>query len=86
MERLIRSAAEALDHAHARGVVHRDLKSANIMLLSVNAPIDRAQPLPQDVQTMITDFGLARRWAPPAPRPSQLDRATRGEGAVGSRP
>ena len=58
--RLFRSAADALDHAHARGVVHRDLKPANIMLLSVSGPIDKAQPLPQDVQAMITDFGLAR--------------------------
>ena len=58
--RLIRSAADALDHAHARGVVHRDLKPANIMLLSMDGPIDAAQPLPQDVQAMITDFGLAR--------------------------
>ena len=60
VERLIRSAADALDHAHVRGVVHRDLKPANIMLLSMSGPIDRALPLPADVQAMITDFGLAR--------------------------
>jgi len=60
VERLIRSTADALDHAHARGVVHRDLKPANIMLLSMAGPIDRALPLPADVQAMITDFGLAR--------------------------
>jgi len=39
VERLIRSTADALDHAHARGVIHRDLKPANIMLLSMGGPI-----------------------------------------------
>ncbi len=44
--RLMRQAAEALEHAHQRGVVHRDIKPANLLL-------DRHG------QVWVTDFGLA---------------------------
>jgi TolB-like protein/Tfp pilus assembly protein PilF len=44
--------AGALDHAHRRGVLHRDLKSANVMISGGDA-------------VKVLDFGLAR-WLPEA--------------------
>ncbi len=45
---IIRDIAEAIQHAHERGVVHRDLKPPNILLTASDEP-------------RVTDFGLARR-------------------------
>jgi serine/threonine protein kinase len=45
--RVLREAAMALGHAHKRGIVHRDVKPANIMLES-------------DGRVVLTDFGISK--------------------------
>ncbi len=62
--------ADALDHAHGKGVVHRDLKPSNIMLegngASSDAPANTVDPRGRSLSTMrprILDFGLAKRDA-----------------------
>jgi serine/threonine-protein kinase len=51
---LLEQMAEALDAAHRAGVIHRDFKPSNVMLL--DGPAGR--------RAVITDFGLARPAAP----------------------
>ncbi len=50
---IFKSIAEALDHAHANGVIHRDLKPSNIVL-SANQDPDAAP------KTTVVDFGIAK--------------------------
>ncbi|MBI3843890.1 MAG: SUMF1/EgtB/PvdO family nonheme iron enzyme [Planctomycetes bacterium] len=51
--RIIVQVAEALDHAHLAGVIHRDVKPSNILIK-------------EDGTAVLTDFGLARETGLPS--------------------
>jgi tetratricopeptide (TPR) repeat protein len=53
--RLVATLSEAMHHAHERGILHCDLKPANVLL--AEGP---------DLFPVITDFGLARLIGPPS--------------------
>jgi predicted Ser/Thr protein kinase len=57
--RIVARVAEALHHAHVRGVVHRDVKPANIMVLESGQP-------------KIMDFGIAKIDAGQLTTPGEL--------------
>ena len=52
--------AGALDHAHERGIVHRDVKPANIMVLKPPPALEAGSASRPDDVAKLTDFGIAR--------------------------
>lgn len=51
---IVTAVAAALDHAHSRGLLHRDVKPGNIMLADHDAAGD------DDRRILLADFGIAR--------------------------
>jgi len=58
--RLLNELTAALDYAHGQGVIHRDIKPGNIMLHKKAGEFQSDQPLTNDVEIILTDFGLVR--------------------------
>jgi len=63
--------ADALAHAHAHGIIHRDLKSSNIVVDVAGQPV-------------VLDFGLARRLPDGATARSQGSTVTAGDDLAGT--
>ena len=58
---IVAALADALQHAHAKGVIHRDLKPANILLEGVFPDsLDAKNDVDIAIAARISDFGLAK--------------------------
>src|SRR5690606_6714663 len=60
ISQILTSIASAIDYAHSQNIVHRDIKPANILLRSKIGVVKIDEPLPQEVEPVLTDFGLVR--------------------------
>jgi serine/threonine protein kinase len=58
--RLLNSLTAGMDYAHDRDVIHRDIKPENIMLHGKAGEVPLDQPITDDVEPVIMDFGLVR--------------------------
>ncbi|MEM7454701.1 MAG: serine/threonine-protein kinase [Planctomycetota bacterium] len=73
--KVVSTLAEALHHAHQRGVIHRDMKPGNILISSAKLQSENPDSIAGAVQ--IADFGLVR-----FDQPDSNDQSLTMDGAV----
>ena len=56
---ILRQVAEGIDHAHACGIIHGDIKPENVLLGGAGAHVAAAQA---PVTALLADFGIARHF------------------------
>lgn len=56
---LIDQLSSALEYAHGKGIIHRDVKPSNIMLRNSSSNV-ASVPLSAEPNSVLTDFGIAR--------------------------
>ncbi len=57
---LVTQLAEAVQHAHSRGVLHRDIKPSNVMLQAAPSAESDGSREPYGFIPKLTDFGMAK--------------------------
>jgi serine/threonine protein kinase/class 3 adenylate cyclase len=78
---VVRQAALGLEHLHARGLVHRDVKPSNLMLTVAESPGSASHPAQGSVPVVkLMDLGLALLVGRDQQRLTRLDQGGMGTG------